>query len=308
MKRVNYIFKACMGCLLALFLVIAHFDVLALAAEEEAEETKEPAFNSVVEISDYWIDEGFIAAGKEANISLTLHNANKHSAANGLAVQFTSNSGMVYPAYGNDNQFYVGTLEAGESTILSIPITVNSNFNADYADFTCYLSYETGGSRITNQLSMILPSANISSVAVKSVDVSAHAIKNGKSLLSINYSNNSTENINDAELVIDGNVSETSRNIKLDTVLAGKNYTKDFNIVYTQEGQQTITITLRYTDANGEQVETELGTYDVVVDKEHVSEVVEQSENVTLKWIGRAITIGGLAAVFVAILIYIKKK
>ena len=304
--RINYTLKVCVCSLFVFYIIFYLYSITTFATEDDA--TTEYSFNSVVEISEYSIDEGYIEAGKEATIALTLHNANRVSTANSIMIVAKSNSGMIYPAYGYDNQFYVGSLKAGESTTIYIPITVNSNYNSNFADLTCDIIYETGGKMITNTATMILPSNSINSVTVKRVEVSAHAVKNGKSLLSINYSNKSTENINDAVLIIDGNVSSDSSVIELDTIAGGKSYTKDFNVVFIEAGEQSINISIKYTDASGEDVETTLGTYDVTVDEEQVSTLSGYEGNNILKWTGRIVAIAALICACVASYVYFKKR
>jgi hypothetical protein len=215
---------------------------------------------------------------------------------------------MVYPAYGNDNQIYIGTLQAGESTTVSIPITVNSGFDEELADISCDLIYESGGNKITNRVSMILPSEKVNEVVVRSVEVSAHAIKNGKSLLSIVYGNNSNKNISDAEILIEGNVSDATKNIKLESLIAGKEYTKDFNIAFTEAGEQSITISLKYTSSDDELIKLDLGTYNVNVDEENAPKVIEENKNEILILVGRAVALMAAFGLIIAVFVYVKRK
>ncbi len=309
MKKMRFIFASIIGILLALYTAIPNTASRVYAVEEEPKEQSEPSFNSVVEIESYSIEEGYIAAGKNANILLTIHNANKNSAANGLVVAVLSHSGMVYPAYGNDNQFYVGTLKAGESSTITVPIIVNSEFVGDFVDFSCELTYESGGRKISNSSSMILPSESASSFLIKSLEVSSGAVVNEDSLLSISYRNNSLRNISDIELLIEGNVSDASKIIKLGSIDAGKTSTKDCNISFTEVGEQTISITLKYMGADEVPIEMNLGTYDILVN-EAVSgtEFAGETNNAALIWIGRGVAIVALAAAAIAVLVYIRKK
>ena len=218
-NKIEHILIRIVSFLFLFYFTFTHCCIVVQANEYETlQEKNDIANNSIVEISEYSIVEGYIDAGKDATIALTLHNANKFSSTDNIVVMISSNSGMVYPAYGIDNQFFVGSLNAGESITIDIPITTNSYFSANYADLICKIIYETGGKTLTNEVSIILPSNVISPLVVKNVQVSAHAIKNGKSLLSINYGNNSDVNINDAVLVINGNVNENSSIIELDTI------------------------------------------------------------------------------------------
>ncbi len=304
MNKGTKILKKC----LCSFLTLLFFLSYAESVHATEENTKDLSYNSVVEVESYNIDEGYIEAGKNTNLTLTLHNSNKFTEANSLVVLFSSGSGMVYPAYGNDNQIYIGTLQAGESTTVSIPITVNSGFDEELADISCDLIYESGGNKITNRVSMILPSEKVNEVVVRSVEVSAHAIKNGKSLLSIVYGNNSNKNISDAEILIEGNVSDATKNIKLESLIAGKEYTKDFNIAFTEAGEQSITISLKYTSSDDELIKLDLGTYNVNVDEENAPKVIEENKNEILILVGRAVALMAAFGLIIAVFVYVKRK
>ena len=208
MKKTSTFFS----CLLANILLFANNSFTSLAQENEE---KELSFNSVVEVESYSIEEEYIEPGKNANITVTLHNANTYSAVKSLLVVFSSSSGMLFPAYGEDNQTFIGTLEAGKTTTITLPMVASSKMTGDYVDLTLNMIYETDGSRINNSATMVFPTKNNITVAVHSLDVSAHATVNGKSLLSISYSNNGVDNINDASLTIDGKVSDATRKIEL---------------------------------------------------------------------------------------------
>ncbi len=293
-------------CLLMCFILVFHLNLPVYATEEES--PKELSFNSVVEVESYYVEEGYIEAGKEATVNLTLHNANRNTAANSIFVSVSSNTGMIYPSYGNDNQFFVGTLEADGSATVSIPVVVNSTFKSDYADFVCNIVYVSSGKQISNTSTMILPARGSNTIIVSAVDVSAHANLNSKSLLSISYYNKSSENVNDAILRIDGNLSDTTKTIDLDAVLGGKTYTKDCDIIFTQGGEQTISIVLEYTDINGDSIQQDLGTFKVTVDETSEATLTNNSGNVVLKTIGRIIAFLAFAAVVFSTIMYIKKR
>ncbi|WP_026522045.1 hypothetical protein [Butyrivibrio sp. VCB2001] len=305
MRTLNRFIKICFGCTMALLLALSNFGLVSYATED-----KESAinFNSVVEVESYSIENGHIEAGKVNDINIKLHNANTYTDANSVIITLTSNSEMIYPTYGNDNQYYIGKLSAGKSSEITVPMIANSVLSGDYIDLTCTIVYESYDKKITNVATMILPTQNISSIFVSSVDVSAHATINGKSLLSIGYVNNSLGNINDAVLTVNGNVSESTKNIELGAIAAGKSYTKDCNVIFTESGKQNISIVLTYTDLNGEVVESNLGTYSVNVGEENESGLVSNTNNEMLNTIGKGIAL--LAAVVAAIVafLYIKKR
>ena len=304
-KKINQFIAVSISCFLAMFIFFINTSVTAFAVENNE---KPFSYNSVVEVESYEVEGGYIQAGKENIIKLKIKNANKISAANSLVAVVSSTSGMVFPAYGIDNQFFIGTLEGGASTTIEVPVVTTSQLTGEYVDLTCSLIYEIGGNKITNASNMALPTQNISAVAVSAVDVSTHASLNGKSLLSITYSNNSAENINDAVLSVEGNVSETTRIIDLGSIVAGKSYTKDCYVIFTETGEQTITINLKYTNGNGDYLETELGSFKVNVEEMNSSDSSETTGNPMLAMIGRIITLVALAVAVIIALVYYKKR
>lgn len=290
-------------CLLVAMAILLCTDLTAYASEDE----EENSFNSVVEIESYSVDGGFIEAGKESVVLMTLHNANKITEATNLTVIVKSDSGMVYPQYGGDNQFYVGNLKAGSSTTISIPIVVSSTFLGEYVDFTCDLVYVSGGKKITSTSTMILPGPSSEDIVVNSLEVSAHAVKGNQSLLSISYHNKGADNINDAALIVDGNISESTNKIDLGSITAGKTYNKDCNIIFTESGDQTISVKIEYKDVEGETVQSDLGTFKVTVAEENGPTITEEEANPYLVWGGRCISLVALIVVAIVALMYVKK-
>ena len=264
---------------------------------------------AIVEVSNYSLEGGILAAGKDISIMLNLHNLSSSTAAESVMLTLSSDSGMIYPSYGNDNQIFVGTIAANESIEVAVPITVSPSFTGDAVDLKCQFDYGSSGTKMINSTAMILTTSGGNKINVKSIDVSTHAIVNGKTLISINYSNKSNANITDAQLVIDGNVTEESKSIKLDTVYSGKSYSKDYNVTFTQTGNQEINIKLVYTDGAGEHVEYGLGKYSVSVNDETF---VENNENNTLDsvllWGGRIVAGIVLIIAGFVVLKYLKEK
>ena len=302
MKKISSKIKAIVICLATVICTLANVGIVANATEAEGSQV------AIIEISDYTIDGGMLDSGKQITVNLTLHNTGASASANSVMMTISSESGMVYPVYGNDNQVYVGNIGAGRSKEVSIPLTIGSNFMGDSVDLTCQFDYETAGAQMTNSATLIIPKSGGSTIGVKTISVSSHAIVNGKSLLSISYVNQSASNINDARLVVDGNVSKNSKNIKLDTIYSGKSYTEDFYVTFKKAGEQTVNVKLVYTDADGEEKTNDLGTFGVTVSKEAASENNNSTVNVVLTWVGRVIAAFGLMAALAVVFIYIKKR
>ena len=260
-----------------------------------------------VEVEKYTIEGGLLESGNELTINLTVRNISSVAAAESLVMTMSSESSMIYPKYGTDNQIFIGKLLPKESKTISIPVTVSSKFEGDATDFSCRFDYLSLDNKISNTSSMIITTSSGKGLIVKSMDLSSHAILNGKSLLSISYSNKSNGNITDAQLLIDGNVAAESKIIRLDTVYAGKNYTKDYNVTFTKAGNQDVSVKLVYTDVTGERLQADLGSYSVTVSDE-VTARRGSTTSKALLWGGRALAGIVLLVAFVFGFIYFKKR
>ena len=342
MHKKNSSIKAMLTCLLAAYLLIANYSTVVYATEGQQEivetpenttaETPEnataetPSDSSaqsnatqdeakpadlaiaVVEVSSYSIESGVIDAGENAEILLNLRNVSSTERAVGVMMTMSSNSGMIYPVAGTDNQVYVGTISAGGKAAVTVPITVNPSFEGEYVDLTCSFSYESNGTELKNSATLILPAASGEELYVQSIGLGSKAIVNSNSLLSISYANKSKKNIEDAVLILDGKVTDDSKQIKLGAVYAGKSYMKDYHITFTEAGQQDINVSLSYTNSSGDAVTTDLGNYSVAVTEATVSENGAGETDTQIVWVGRAIALIALIAAAVAVILYIKRR
>lgn len=314
MKKTLFAIKSVVCCLVAMTFIFLNAGSVAFATEDAetvvAPVTPQQSTSNIalVEISGYEIVDGIIEAGRDVTVNVYLHNASTTTNAHNVTVSFSSASGMVYPSYGNDNQVYVGTIGPDNTRTAAIPLSINPDFNGSGIDITCSIMFESRGDRLSNSSSFVLPTYNGSSLLIRSIDVSPKAIVYGKSLLSVNYINNSADAINDAKLTITGNIDDESREIDLGAISPGKSYLKDFYITFVQAGKQGIDITLSYTDTNGQIVRTDIGSYSVSIEEDGDYDSLDDNSNRITLWIGRIVSLIALVAAFVSIFRYIKKR
>ena len=307
MKKILFAVKTSICCLLAMLLVLFSTKTVAMAVEEDPQQLA-GATVAFVEIADYEIAEGVVEAGNDVKVNINLHNASSSIIANNVIVTLSSNSGMVYPSYGNDNQVYVGSIGANKTSTATVPITISPDFKGSAIDLVCVIGFESRGARLSNTATIVLPTSNGSALSIKSIDVSAKATVYGKSLLSVNYVNNSADSISDAKLTITGNVDNDSKVIELGAISAGKSYLKDFYITFVQTGIQDVDITLTYSDANGETVETNLGTYSVNVENEGSTSSESAQVNGYILLGGQIVSLIAMVVSVILIIVYIKKR
>ena len=310
MKKMKAILQKVTVCLFAVVCLCANISTVANAAEiGERERDRDAASVAIIEVQSYTIEGGMIEAGKDITVNLTLHNTATNVSANNILMTLSNSNGSLYPVYGNSNQVYVGTISADQTKVIPVKLTIGNTFTGNAVDLSCDFVYESANTRMNNTSTIVIPTSGGSTIGVKSVDMTSHAIVNGKSLLAFSYVNQSSSNITDAKLLITGKVSTGSKEIKLDTVYAGKSYTEDLYVTFVEPGDQEINISLQYTDTDGTQRLTDLGNYDVTVSKESSFESENNGgSNVIFKWVGIGVAgIVGLIAL-IAVISYIRKR
>jgi hypothetical protein len=283
-------------------------DTFIIARATEEQQLMPEIINSRVEVTSYEIEGGYLEAGKETTVKVTLKNENKYFDARNLVISVSSISGMIYPKSGSTNRIFVGDIEDNDTVTVDIPLVVASELTSEYVDLNCELTYGCGDFKLSNMVSMMLPTHKIAAITVNSLGVSNQAMLNGNSLLSISYSNTSTTNISDAVIIVDGKISENTQKIDLGIIAADKSYTKDFNIIFTEPGEQSISIKLKYTNVNGESIETELGSFNVNVVEENDLVINSHVANPSLVWMGRGLALAAFLVAAFATIVYIRKR
>ncbi len=291
-------------CFLLVFCGFYNSSIVVNATESEETIDVQAA---VIGIESFSIEEGSLEAGTDVTININVYNMNSKVSASNIVLTMTNDSGTIYPAYGSSNQFFIGDIAGGGSKSISIPFSLSSDFSANVFWLQCQFDYTSAYHTYSNTANVVIPVAT-NSLTNQSVEVSAHATVNGKSLLSVSMTNNSAADVTDARLVIDGNVSEDSKNIQLDTIAAGKTYSKDCQIVFTETGDQAITISVIYTNIYGEEIEKDLGSYTVKVDDEKLTVNDESDTNTIFAVAGKLIAVIALFGVLIATFSYIKNR
>ena len=154
---------------------------------------------------------------------------------------------------------------------------------------------------------LAIPSTTGYSLNISSVKVAEKAFVGAKSLINFKITNISASEIMDAELLVSGNVEEESKTIKLGKITSNKQYLKDYYVAFTESGQQTITLTLNYTDSNGEYISIDQGSYTVNVEPAKDSSYSVTKKTSPIVIVGYSLAGVACLAVLVIVILYIKK-
>lgn len=298
--------------ILYLVAAICFVMTLGLGFEVEAASLKTATTKSadvaVLKMENYKIEEGVITPGGEVTITMDVVNTSTTQDAHNVTLAFSSESLMIYPVYGEDNQVYVGDIAAGQTVSVSKKLAVNKRFNLEVVDLKCDFAYVSNETPITNTIGMAIPSSAGYPLNISSIKVASDANVGGQSLLSITYVNSSNADITDAQIFVNGSVNTESSVIDLGTISAGTTNLQDYPICFTAAGTQKVSLTLKYTDENGEEYTVEEGTYSVEVNGDEVTNMVNSESESPIKYIGYGVALVlGLIVVIVCIC-YVRKQ
>lgn len=260
-----------------------------------------------IEVDNFSLGGGMIVPGKDVLLTLDVHNTSTAFMAENVILTLKSASGKIYPSYGTDNQYYIGSLDIDEKKTIEIPLSVGNGLNSNGVELICEFEYIGERGTSSNEVSIVLPSTGGTPVILKNLEIGTTAIVNSKTLLSVTLWNNTSEDITDACLFISGDVSQDSKEIKLDTLNSLQNFSDDCQITFINPGKQEISVTLKYTDLNGQSRISELGNYTVTVNSQ-ASELITNTSSRKIKVRGLVVAGTALLLVCGVVFMYIKKR
>lgn len=270
------------------------------------------AESAVISIEEYEVEEGILSAGEQITINLTLRNHSNTTDARNIVISFSAPNNDLVPVYGQDNQIYVDYIKAGATQVVSFEGVVSGDYSAEVLPLTFYLYYISGTTPLGNSLMIYVPTYAAGNLVAESTIVTGNATVGAKALVSVRYKNVSTVDMVDVKLIFEGNIEEEGKEIILPRIEAGKTYTGDYNVRFTESGIQTLGLQYHYVDEQGNAYVTDGGEYRINVTSDLTAAesgvIVEQvSEGNTWLMKGLLLAVIGVAAMGV-IVMFMKKK
>ncbi len=219
-------------------------------------------------ISSYTLDDE-IEFGKETNLHLNITNESGRVGVKGILITYVSENNTIVPAQGKSNQVYITSIEPGQTTAVDVPVVFNNS--GDFfgqASFTIEYSVENR-EPFTNQSYIVFPFTESGVLDIKNVNVATNASIGAKSLVGVNYTNNSESLIRGVKLVVSGDVEGERVETKLGDVTAQRNGYFETYVVYKHEGANKIKISLVYEDEKENSYVANGGEYTVMVSKDN---------------------------------------
>lgn len=222
-------------------------------------------YKAQVILESYDIPES-IVLGEETKITLKFKNADAFYHITNLMISANSSDNSVIPAKGNSNQFYVGTLRAGEEVSVEIPCVITYS-NSGYANMSFTCEYMSDEARFTSSSYIVFPVEveELPGVAVKSVNVPETANVSANSLVSVSFTNTTGFEMYNTQLTVDGDIRNGEVITKIGTVGINKSAYSEAYVAFANDGTKKVSLKLTYENQQGEQFEELIGDYSVNV-------------------------------------------
>lgn len=259
------------------------------------------------------IEKGDFSPGSTAILSFKIKSVGLSTTATDIIVKFSSDNGVT-PVFGESNQKYIATVSPAQLTELKFEVNIPSNMEAERVQVSLEMSYELRGEKGANAASVYIPVQYNSGVVVNGVSVAESAKIGSKALISITYANGSDETLKDVTFHLDGNIEEDTNTVEIGNLESGASNYQDVYVIFNELGEQTVDITVSYTDMEGNTFTKDVSSEVITVSNEETAtndEVVipaQDGDSVAKKIVKIAVLLGIFAIIGYIVALLIKKK
>lgn len=259
------------------------------------------------------IEKGDFSLGSTAVLSFKIKSIGLSNTATDIIVNFSSESGVT-PVFGESDQKYMATVSPAETKELKFEVNVPKIMEEERAQITLELAYEVAGEKSSNTASVYIPIQYNSGVVINGVSVAESAKIGSKALISITYANGSDETLKDVTFHLDGNIEEETSTVNIGNLESGASNYQDVYVVFKEMGEQTVDITVSYTDMEGNMFTKEVSSEVITVSNEesvNSNEVVipaQDGDTILIKIVKIAVLLGIFAVIGYMIVLVMKKK
>lgn len=259
------------------------------------------------------IEKGDFSPGSTAVLSFKIKSVGLASTATDVIVEFSSESGVT-PVFGQSNQKYISSIGPSQESELKVEVNLPSTMEEERAKITLEMSYELGGVKTLNSASVYIPIQYNSGVVINGVSVAESAKLGSKALISITYANGSDETLKDVTFHLDGNIEEDTNTVEIGNLESGASNYQDVYVIFDELGEQTVDITVSYTDMEGNKFTKDVSSEVITVSNEEIStnsEIVIPTQNgdsIVKKIVKIAVLLGIFAVIGYIVVLLTKKK
>ncbi|MDD5934269.1 MAG: hypothetical protein PUC65_01695 [Clostridiales bacterium] len=304
--------KKIASILLGILLIIMPFNQQKVLADEIGLKDLPPKLI----IESYEITNGQLIPGEQFTLKLTIKNTNPYIEAQNIMLLYSSVNNVVYPVFGNSNQYFISSIQGGKKATVELPMTVFEKTKDSVASVNVQLQYSSeNGKDTTSTSGLIFPISASCSMDITTLSVAQSSTIGSKSLVGIAYMNTGFSDIKNAKMLLDGDILEEQKEILLGDLAIGAQASKDCYVNFQHEGTQTLSVSFSYEDTNGVVYTIPATSFTTTVNPAVVNTFVEVSANPESKTLMESIDvwqmvaiIGGIIAVLVIIFAIVKVK
>ncbi|MBQ3782212.1 MAG: hypothetical protein II838_02060 [Lachnospiraceae bacterium] len=265
-------------------------------------------------VVSYEIEKGDFSPGSESTIKLTIKNQNVKAAATEITAEISSGSSEVTSVYGESNQKFLGNIGPGQTLDVSFRMDVGAQIDISKAQVTLKLSYTMSGEDTEKSSSVFIPVKQNGGIVINGVSVADSAKIGSKALISITYENSSDETLKNVTFNLDGNIEEDGKTVEIGNLESGASDYHDAYVKFTELGEQTVSISVEYTDMEGNKFTKDVSNEVITVSEGEVvnnntTVIMPDQENGILKTVLKYLV---LVAIFVLLVVtykvIVKKK
>lgn len=265
-------------------------------------------------VVSYEIEKGDFSPGSESTIKLTIKNQNVKAAATEITAEISSGSSEVTSVYGESNQKFLGNIGPGQTLDVSFRMDVGAQIDISKAQVTLKLNYTMSGEDTEKSSSVFIPVKQNGGIVINGVSVADSAKIGSKALISITYENSSDETLKNVTFNLDGNIEEDGKTVEIGNLESGASDYHDAYVKFTELGEQTVSISVEYTDMEGNKFTKDVSNEVITVSEGEVvnnntTVIMPDQENGILKTVLKYLV---LVAIFVLLVvtykIIVKKK
>jgi hypothetical protein len=265
-------------------------------------------------VVSYEIEKGDFSPGSESTIKLTIKNQNVKAAATEITAEISSGSSEVTSVYGESNQKFLGSIGPGQTLDVSFRMDVGAQIDISKAQVTLKLNYTMSGEDTEKSSSVFIPVKQNGGIVINGVSVADSAKIGSKALISITYENSSDETLKNVTFNLDGNIEEDGKTVEIGNLESGASDYHDAYVKFTELGEQTVSISVEYTDMEGNKFTKDVSNEVITVSEGEVvnnntTVIMPDQENGILKTVLKYLV---LVAIFVLLVVtykvIVKKK
>lgn len=265
-------------------------------------------------VVSYEIEKGDFSPGSESTIKLTIKNQNVKAAATEITAEISSGSSEVTSVYGESNQKFLGSIGPGQTLDVSFRMDVGAQIDISKAQVTLKLNYTMSGEDTEKSSSVFIPVKQNGGIVINGVSVADSAKIGSKALISITYENSSDETLKNVTFNLDGNIEEDGKTVEIGNLESGASDYHDAYVKFTELGEQTVSISVEYTDMEGNKFTKDVSNEVITVSEGEIvnnntTVIMPDQENGILKTVLKYLV---LVAIFVLLVVtykvIVKKK